>query len=146
MEKARRKERKKGMETAIFLCEPPARINANSLILLPLFLVFPPTISRSPPPSPPHCALISLFSYHAELPAHIVFISFVYLLSQPLSVAPAHHQALSHLLAVCAILLFSSTCCYFLILSSRSHVCVRSEGSLIPVPGRHLLTTIRALL
>lgn len=47
MEKGWRKERKKGLETAIFLCEPPARINANSLILLPLFLVFPPpSISR----------------------------------------------------------------------------------------------------
>lgn len=74
---------KEGLETAIFLCEPPARINANSLILLPLFLVFSvPSISRfSPLASPPHCALISLFSYHAVLPAHIVFISFVYLVS-----------------------------------------------------------------
>lgn len=83
MEKGWRKERKKGLETAIFLCEPPARINANSLILLPLFLVFSlPSISRfSPLASPPHCALILLFSYHAVLPAHIVFISFVYLVS-----------------------------------------------------------------
>lgn len=83
MEKGWRKERKKGLETAIFLCEPPARINANSLILLPLFLVFPPpSISRFyPPSSPPHCALILLFSYHAVLSAHIVFISFVYLVS-----------------------------------------------------------------
>lgn len=80
------------METAIFLCEPPARINANSVILLPLFPVFPlPTISQVPPPSSlllialsslcfpsTLCPKHTLFSYHLYIWFHISKVSLMW--------------------------------------------------------------------
>lgn len=77
---------------------PGSRQRALMQILSFCFLYFLCFLQpfHAPPPSPPHCALISLFSYHAELPAHIVFISFVYLVSRLKRVAPAHREALRH--------------------------------------------------